>query len=512
MQMVAFRSASSNTNSTGATGQATTPTFIQTGAGNITSGSSVAANFPAANQAGNFIIAYVVWDNAGPVSLSDTNGNVYASAAGARQNSVDNASAQIFFAPNIHSGSNQVTAAFGTAVSSRAAIYIHEYSEFSSVHPLDGSAWAMGTAPAMTSGLLTTSSPNDLLFAAGESNNAVTAGAAGFTDRSNAFGNWTEDGNAAAIGAYSTTATQNGSAWIMQLVAFRATATTSTTPPVVIVPTAATPTFVQTAATQLASGNSVSVSFPAANQAGNFIIAYVVWDNAGPVSLSDTNGNVYASAAGARRNNVDNSSAQVFFAPNIRPVAPKLPPASAPRSLRRAAIYIHEYSGISATYPLDGSAWASGTAPSMTSGSLTTSGPNDLLFAAGESNNAVTAGGAGFTARSNAFGNFTEDGGAPVSGAYSTTATQNGTAWTMQLVAFRAVKSNTDTTPPGVPTGLAGTGVSTSQIDLTWNASADNVGVTGYKVFETELKSRPLHRAHRYWSADSCRPRPIRSR
>jgi hypothetical protein len=38
----------------------------------------------------------------------------------------------------------------------------------------------------------------------------------------------------------------------------------------------------------------------------------------------------------------------------------------------------------------------------------------------------------------------------------------------------------TDTTPPTVPTNLTGTVVSRSQINLHWNASTDNVGVTGY--------------------------------
>jgi hypothetical protein len=40
-----------------------------------------------------------------------------------------------------------------------------------------------------------------------------------------------------------------------------------------------------------------------------------------------------------------------------------------------------------------------------------------------------------------------------------------------------------DTTPPSTPTGLAGSPVSTTQINLTWTASTDNVGVTGYQVF-----------------------------
>jgi hypothetical protein len=40
-----------------------------------------------------------------------------------------------------------------------------------------------------------------------------------------------------------------------------------------------------------------------------------------------------------------------------------------------------------------------------------------------------------------------------------------------------------DTTPPSVPTGLAGTATSGTSVALTWNASTDNVGVASYTVF-----------------------------
>ena len=40
-----------------------------------------------------------------------------------------------------------------------------------------------------------------------------------------------------------------------------------------------------------------------------------------------------------------------------------------------------------------------------------------------------------------------------------------------------------DTTPPSIPTGLTATAVSANQINLAWNASTDNVGVTGYKIY-----------------------------
>jgi hypothetical protein len=39
-----------------------------------------------------------------------------------------------------------------------------------------------------------------------------------------------------------------------------------------------------------------------------------------------------------------------------------------------------------------------------------------------------------------------------------------------------------DTTAPSVPTGLTVVAVSSSQLNVSWNASTDNVGVTGYRV------------------------------
>ena len=40
-----------------------------------------------------------------------------------------------------------------------------------------------------------------------------------------------------------------------------------------------------------------------------------------------------------------------------------------------------------------------------------------------------------------------------------------------------------DTTPPSVPTGLTATAASATQINLSWNASTDDVGVSGYRIY-----------------------------
>src|SRR5262249_11144661 len=44
------------------------------------------------------------------------------------------------------------------------------------------------------------------------------------------------------------------------------------------------------------------------------------------------------------------------------------------------------------------------------------------------------------------------------------------------------VTTGPDTTPPTAPGSLAATPVNASQVNLSWTASTDNVGVTGYRV------------------------------
>jgi glucose/arabinose dehydrogenase/fibronectin type 3 domain-containing protein len=48
-------------------------------------------------------------------------------------------------------------------------------------------------------------------------------------------------------------------------------------------------------------------------------------------------------------------------------------------------------------------------------------------------------------------------------------------------IVSRATQAN-DTTPPSAPTGLAASVIGPTQINLSWTASTDNVGVTGYRV------------------------------
>jgi glucose/arabinose dehydrogenase/PKD repeat protein len=214
---------------------ADTPTFVQTRAKEVNSGTTNALAFNSANTAGNLIVAYVVWNNTGAVSLSDSHGNGYTSAAG-RTTWGSGWSSQVFYAKGIAGGTNTVTATFASSISGWAVLYIHEYSGVDTVSPVDTAATATGTAAAMSSGSLTTSNASDLLFAAGASSGTVSAGGSGYTTRTTSFGNRTMDRNVTSTGTYSATMTQDSSAWVTHLVALKANGSGTpldTTPPTV---------------------------------------------------------------------------------------------------------------------------------------------------------------------------------------------------------------------------------------------------------------------------------------
>ncbi|WP_328992088.1 glycosyl hydrolase family 8 [Kribbella sp. NBC_01245] len=65
--------------------------------------------------------------------------------------------------------------------------------------------------------------------------------------------------------------------------------------------------------------------------------------------------------------------------------------------------------------------------------------------------------------------------------------TARGTAWGYSLWEFEVYGTTGggggDTTPPSTPGNLASTGTTSSGVSLAWNASTDNVGVTGYTVY-----------------------------
>jgi chitodextrinase len=199
------------------------------------------------------------------------------------------------------------------------------------------------------------------------------------------------------------------------------------------------PAFVQVTQNQVSSGTHVSAAFNSAVKTGNMIVAYVIWSNGGSVSLADSHGNAFTSARAAVTWG-SGYSAQVFYAPIVAGGSDTVTATFQTAVSSFGVLYIHEYSGISLTNPVDVTAAASGAGSALNSGSATTTGSNDLIFGAGVSDNNVSAAGTGFTSRDMSYGNITEDRIATSPGSYSATATHYGTNWGMEMVAFRAAQ------------------------------------------------------------------------
>jgi hypothetical protein len=102
-------------------------------------------------------------------------------------------------------------------------------------------------------------------------------------------------------------------------------------------------------------------------------------------------------------------------------------------------VRITEYSGLDPTNPVDATSFNSGTTNNATSGSVTTTAANTLLFAAGMTLGNYGNATGGFTTRVLTQPNLdiVADRVVNTVGTYEATAPVTGT-WLMQLVAFRA--------------------------------------------------------------------------
>jgi len=244
---------------------------------------------------------------------------------------------------------------------------------------------------------------------------------------------------------------------------------------------ATTPAFKQSKAVEVSKGTTASVAFTSANTVGDLIVVQVLWSNTGAVTLTDSRGNTYT-AATARSTWSGDNSAQTFYAKNVAAGTNTVTAKFATTLSSYAIVQAHEYSGLDKTNPLDGTSSGVGTSATANSGNVTTTGSSDLLFAGGGALGALGTPPTGWTARLNTSGNRTADKITTAAGTYNFTSSATGNQWVMQLVAFKADSGSTDTTAPTAPGSLQATAASSSQINLSWTAATDNVGVTGYQL------------------------------
>jgi hypothetical protein len=253
------------------------------------------------------------------------------------------------------------------------------------------------------------------------------------------------------------------------------------------------PRFIQTSyAVPQTPQTSVGVRFAGAQTAGNLNVVAIGWaDTATTISsVRDSSGNVYRAAVGPTVQ-TGIASAAIFYAANIAaaPANGNVVTVTFSGAARYPDVRIAEYSGVDTANPVDATAAAMGTGAMSDSNALRTSHATDLLIAANKVRSATNAPGAGYTSRviTSPNGHILEDRLVTAAGSYNATAPLSpADSWIMQLVAFRAAAAappTPDDAAPTVPGNVSATAASSSEIDVSWSASSDNVGVAGYRIY-----------------------------
>jgi chitodextrinase len=438
--------------------------------------SSISTTFSSAQLHGDLNIVVVGVQQGLTISVADQSGNNYQLANGPSSDGGTGAQ-YIYYAANITAaaaGANTVTVTFSGSSAGGGSLRAVEYSGISTVSPLDGAAAATcpGTTNLCSSGSVTTTNAADLLV--GISEYSATGPGPGYTERldSTNFNLIVEDQVVYTTGSYSASVyvSPNGE-YVTQIVAFKV---------------ASTGAYVQgNSATNPNPTSSISTTFSSAQLPGDLDIVVVGVQQGLTVSVADQSGNTYHLAIGPSPDG-GSGSQYIYYASSIAAAAAGANTVTVTFSGSSAgggSLRAVEYGGINPTNPLDGAASAicSGSTNLCSSGPITTTNAADLLI--GVSEYSATAAGPGFTERldSASFNLIIEDATVTGTGSYSASVyvSPNG-EYVTQIAAFKIATG--DTTPPTAPTALTATASSSSQIGLSWTASTDDIGVTGYQI------------------------------
>jgi hypothetical protein len=228
----------------------------------------------------------------------------------------------------------------------------------------------------------------------------------------------------------------------------------------------------------------VNVSYPQTQNAGDLNVVVVGWNDsvASVQSVTDTRGNKYALAIGPLRGIAVTQS--IYYAKNIRSgrntVTVTFSPAAVIPDLR-----ILEYKGANTTSPLDVSAQAKGTSGRyalVSSGSVSTTTSNEIVFAAGTTGGVFTQAGQSFTADViTKAGDIAEQEVVTARGTYSATARLGnyvGQNWVMQMLTLKSKSTAGAGSPPTVTSVTPDSGSSNGGIVVTVNGSNFASGVT----------------------------------
>ena len=455
--------------------------YVQGNSATTTSAvSSMTATFNSAQFSGDLNIVVVGWQPGISVSsIADQSGNTYHLAIGPTVDGAGTVSQSIYYAANItaaSAGANTVTVTFSGSSASGGEIRAVEYSGISAVSPLDvaGAAVCSGTTNVCSSGSITTTNAADLIVGVNEA--FATGPGPGYTERLDtvSYNLIVEDQVVYTTGTYSASVyVSPDGPYVTQIVAFKV---------------ASTGAYVQgNSTTSTNAMSSIATTYNSAQINGDLNIVVVNWQQGVSISgITDQAGNTYHLAIGPT-NDGGTGSQSLYYAANIAAASAAANTVTVTFSGSSASgggIRAVEYSGIATASPLDvaGAAVCSGSTNLCSSGSITTANAADLIVGVNELN--ATGAGPGYTERFDSanYNLIIEDTTVTGTGSYSASVyvSPNG-PYVTQIAAFK-VASGGGTIPPTAPTGLTATASSSSQISLSWTASTDNVGVTGYQI------------------------------
>jgi hypothetical protein len=244
--------------------------------------------------------------------------------------------------------------------------------------------------------------------------------------------------------------------------------------------------FIQVAsATPQTKTTTVSVTYPAAQTAGDLNIVAVGWNDTTSTvqSVKDSLGNTYSLAIGPTIGTGLQES--IYYATNIVGGSNTVT-VTFNQSANGPDIRILEYRGVTT---LDAKAGASGNSTAANSGSATTTSANELIFGADMVATATGAAGSGFTSRIiTQDGDIAEDEVATTAGSNSATATLDGSGpWVMQMATFSSaavaaptvtsVSPNSGSTAGGTAVTITGTNFASGATVTFGGTAATNVVV-----------------------------------
>ena len=277
-------------------------------------------------------------------------------------------------------------------------------------------------------------------------------------------------------------------------------------------PTPSGPAHVQSASAHVSNATAIRVKLPDAVQSGDLLVAYSRWSGGEPITIGDDQSNAWSDSGSGLVQWSDDEGSQVLYASGVAAGSTTITVRfSAPVS--DGALYVHEYSGVDDSDPVDVASAGSGNGERLASRTIGTTQDGDLLFGAGSTDSgAIVNSGNNYDGRSADGREIVEDRIAGDAGKYRATAwADEPDEWVMQVVAFRASgsggsgggssspsttdsssqtppASETSTAPSTTPTRTSPTTPTTSQTSTTPPPSSSS---TTTKPTTTSASSTP---------------------